>query len=149
MIVRGGGCRIKPATDCSGSDSKYLAVPDRALEVCSLTLSMVCDEEVVSTGDNNKHSTSTLPSAPTLGSQVHRRPHGIQPTQQLRATPGRTVKTVCLSRFELEGLEAVVEWLAGLPAGKRNVPKDIPEPDVLLSDVRVSTTYSSWSRLMI
>ena len=42
-----------------------------------------------------------------------------------------------LTSRELQGLGEVVYWLQGLPPTKRFVPKDLRDPDHLLSDVRV------------
>jgi len=44
-----------------------------------------------------------------------------------------------LTRYELDGLKAISNWLQNLPSNKRGVPKDIPEPDQLLKDCRVSS----------
>jgi len=99
---------------------------------------MVCDEEVISAGTNNTCSIGTSPVRKLDSSEKV----DICEKVGLPGKPGRTVirkvNPVRLSRFELEGLKAVVEWLEGLPVGKRNVPKDLPEPDALLNDVRVS-----------
>jgi len=132
-------CSVKPATGCLESDSKYLAVPDNGDED-GLSLSMVCDEEVISTDINKEHCIS-VPQATKLGSEEKVRCQDIGLTEKplpVGRTSNRKVKTVYLSRFELEGLDVVVKWLESLPVGKRNVPKDIPEPDVLLNDMRVS-----------
>jgi len=130
-------CRFKPATEGTDSDSKYLTGLDSSLEV-DVSLCMVCDEEVISAGTNNTCSIGTSPVRKLDSSEKV----DICEKVGLPGKPGRTVirkvNPVHLSRFELEGLKAVVEWLEGLPVGKRNVPKDLPEPDALLNDVRVS-----------
>jgi len=131
-------CSVKPASGSIVSDSKCLAVPDNGNED-GLYLNMVCDEEVISTDTNNKHCFSALQALkPDSEGKIKCRDGALaeKPLQGGR-TSRRKVETVYLSRFELEGLDAVLKWLEGLPVGKRNVPKDIPEPDVLLSDMRV------------
>jgi hypothetical protein len=45
---------------------------------------------------------------------------------------------VMLTKYEIEGLRAVVKWLKSLPTTKKGVPKDIPNPDQLLKDAQVS-----------
>jgi hypothetical protein len=45
---------------------------------------------------------------------------------------------VMLTKYEREGLRAIVKWLESLPANKKGLPKDIPDPDLLLRDTRVS-----------
>jgi len=92
---------------------------------------MVCDEEVISTDTSSKHCISAAPAHCDIKPKR-------QDVKKLGKASVRKVKSVCLSSFELDGLEAVVTWLEGLPLGKRNVPKDILEPDDLLRDVRVS-----------
>lgn len=120
------------------SDSKCLAEPDNGNED-GLSLNMVCDEEVISTDSNNKHGFSALQALKPDAQGKMKCRHGALVEKPLQGgrTSRRKVETVYLSRFELEGLDAVVKWLEGLPVGKRNVPKDIPEPDVLLRDVQV------------
>lgn len=125
---------------CIDSDSKFLPVPPDSGGDDGLSLSMVCDEEVISTDTDSKHCVSVA-HAPKPASEEKIRCQAVGVTgKSLRVgrTSSRPVRTVYLSRFELEGLDAVAKWLEGLPVGKRNVPKDIPDPDVLLSDMRVS-----------
>jgi len=109
--------------------------PQSSVEV-DLSLSLVCDEEEISTDTTTRHCVSAS-SARKLDSEDRIRRESVGLTGR---TAIRKVKPVHLSRFELEGLTAVAEWLKSLPAGKRNVPKDLPAPDVLLDDVEVSTT---------
>lgn len=45
---------------------------------------------------------------------------------------------VMLTKYEREGLQAIVKWLESLPANKKGIPKDIHDPDLLLRDTRVS-----------
>jgi len=129
-------CSSKPATECSDLDAKYSAILDRRVEV-DLSLCMVCDEEVVAVDSNSIHSITTPPAQKLDSSEKTKRE-----IAGMNGKPSRTVirkvEPVHLSRFELEGLSAVAEWLESLPVGKRNVPKDLPEPDVLLNDVQVS-----------
>ena len=133
-------CSAKPATACIDSDSKYMAVPDTGIDD-GLSLSMVCDEEVIFTDHTSKHCVSVPTTSKLCSDEKPKRGDAELTVKLLRVgtTGSRKVKDVCLSRFELEGLQAVVSWLEGLPVGKRNVPKDIPEPDVLLNDMRVSS----------
>ena len=49
-----------------------------------------------------------------------------------------TRKWIHLTPFEMRGLALIVEWLESLPLHKRNVPKDIPDPDALIKDFKVS-----------
>ena len=42
-----------------------------------------------------------------------------------------------LTKFELKGLNFLVQWLEQLPPTKKMVPKDITEPDQLLKDMKV------------
>lgn len=129
-------CSFKSATECTDVDSKYPSVPDCSVEL-DMSLSLVCDEEVISTVTDNRLIVGASPARkPDSDEKVKRASVGL--TGKSERTVTRKVKPVHLSRFELEGLKAVVEWLESLPVGKRNVPKDLPEPDVLLSDVRVS-----------
>ena len=116
------------------SDSKYSSGDE-----VGVSLNMVCDEEVISTDTNSRQCFSALQALkPDTADKVKCQDSGLAEKHlQVRRTSNHKVKTVYLSRFELEGLDAVVKWLEGLPVGKRNVPKDIPEPDVLLSDMRV------------
>ena len=125
---------MKPSAANIDSDSKCPTVPDTGDED-GLYLSMVCDEEVISTDTSSKPCIS-VSQATKPGSDKKIVPTGK--TLQVARTSSHKVKTVHLSRFELEGLDAVVKWLESLPVGKRNVPKDIPEPDLLLTDMRVS-----------
>jgi len=85
------------------------------------------EEEIISAETNTKQSSSPV----KIASQDLEKPLSV------RRIVVRKVETVQLSRFELDGLEAMVKWLQGLPVGKRNVPKDILEPDELLTDARV------------
>jgi len=133
-VCGGCGCSVKPATVCSDSDSKYTAVPDNGIDG-GLSLSMVCDEEIISTDTNSKHCISVSATSKPCSGEKPRLSEKLSPVGKASS---RKVKSVCLSRFELEGLEAVVSWLEELPLGKRNVPKDILAPDILLSDMRVS-----------
>ncbi|XP_064619317.1 lysine-specific demethylase 2B-like isoform X2 [Lineus longissimus] len=41
-----------------------------------------------------------------------------------------------LSKYEVAGLKALVQWLHDLPPNKKCIPKDIPDPIGLLRDVR-------------
>jgi len=129
-------CSAKPATGCTDSDLKYTAEPDDGVDD-GLSLSMVCDEEVILTDTNSKHYISMSATSKLCSEE---KPKFVD-VGRVGRNSIRKVKTVYLSRFELEGLEAVVSWLEGLPLGKRNVPKDIPEPDILLRDVRVSCPH--------
>ena len=43
-----------------------------------------------------------------------------------------------LTKYELDGLAVIINWLEGLAPNKKRVPADIPEPDALLRDARVS-----------
>jgi len=131
-------CSSKPASECSDLDAKYSTLLDRRLEV-DLSLCMVCDEEIVAIDSSNRHTVSTPPARKLdSGENVKREIVGLN--RKPGATITRKVQPVHLSQFEMEGLKAVVDWLESLPVGKRNVPKDLPEPDVLLNDVRVSGT---------
>ena len=47
-----------------------------------------------------------------------------------------------LTKYELDGLAVIINWLEGLPPNKKRVPADIPEPDALLRDARVSRLVS-------
>lgn len=42
-----------------------------------------------------------------------------------------------MTSYEREGLTAIVLWLEKLPQNKKCIPKDIPDPAGLLSDVKV------------
>jgi len=123
-------CSVKPPVECPNPESKRLAGLDPDVDE-GLSLSMVCDEEVVSAESPNKHSL-IIPPSPKQDVENKTK------ARDMGRTGIRKVRTVYLSRFELEGLKAVVDWLEGLPVGKRSVPKDLPDPDVLLKDVKVS-----------
>ena len=43
-----------------------------------------------------------------------------------------------LTKYELEGLAVIIQWLEELPPNKKRVPADIPDPDGLLRDAKVS-----------
>ncbi len=45
---------------------------------------------------------------------------------------------VNLTSFELQGLNMVVNWLENLAPTKKNVPKDITDPEALLRDAKVN-----------
>ncbi|CAI9734561.1 lysine-specific demethylase 2A-like isoform X3 [Octopus vulgaris] len=45
-------------------------------------------------------------------------------------------KNVHLTKIELAGLEKLVQWLESLPPAKKNVPKDISEPDQLIKEFK-------------
>ena len=43
-----------------------------------------------------------------------------------------------LTQWELKGLRTLVKWLEEVQPNKRSVPKDIPDPDGLIRDIKVS-----------
>jgi len=136
-------CSIKPSKEDINSDNKYLTGLQDSNVDDGLSLSMVCDEEVISADVNSKHYVGAM-SAPKRSHDENIKSLDVGLTKKpivIGTATSHTVKTVCLSQFELEGLTAVLEWLESLPVGRRNVPKDIPEPDALLSDVRVSRIH--------
>ncbi|XP_069134817.1 lysine-specific demethylase 2B-like isoform X1 [Argopecten irradians] len=45
-------------------------------------------------------------------------------------------KWVHLTKWELKGLHALIEWLEGLAPSKKGVPKELLEPDVLLEEAK-------------
>ncbi len=46
-------------------------------------------------------------------------------------------KKVHLTQYEYQGLNLAVQWLQRLAPTKKMVPKDIPDPDGLLKDIKV------------
>jgi len=118
----------------SDPSTKHTSVLD-AGDDDGVSLSMVCDEEEITTATNGILS---MPAASKPGPRAKPKCLDAGKLLQVGKESVRKVKSVYLSRWELDGLEAVVTWLEGLPVGKRNVPKDVLEPDELLSDVRVS-----------
>ncbi|XP_074640784.1 lysine-specific demethylase 2B-like isoform X2 [Tubulanus polymorphus] len=45
-------------------------------------------------------------------------------------------KLIYLTKYELEGIRTLAQWLHGLPPAKKGIPKDIIDPLMLLKDVR-------------
>ena len=48
-----------------------------------------------------------------------------------------------MTRYELDGLAMIADWLQSLPINKRIVPRDVPNPDALIMDLRVSKMSSA------
>lgn len=44
---------------------------------------------------------------------------------------------VHMAACETEGLDLITMWLERIPVNKKQVPKDITEPESLISDIRV------------
>ncbi|KAL4224329.1 Lysine-specific demethylase 2A [Mactra antiquata] len=48
----------------------------------------------------------------------------------------RKTKYVHLTKYELEGLIEVVAWVESLPVSKKGIPKDLIDPDTVVSEVK-------------
>jgi hypothetical protein len=59
---------------------------------------------------------------------------------------GKTRIHLCQS--ELAGLNKMVSFLEGLPVTDRHVPHDIPAPDELLHDAKVSLKFPAFIMLV-
>ncbi|XP_033747428.1 lysine-specific demethylase 2A-like [Pecten maximus] len=56
---------------------------------------------------------------------------------EMPATSGsKPEKWVHLTRWELQGLRTLIEWLEGLAPSKKGVPKELLEPDILLEEAK-------------
>ena len=55
------------------------------------------------------------------------------------STPTLLKKYVNLNKFELDGLSWTINFLSKIPASKKWIPRDITDPDALISDVEVSS----------
>ena len=135
-----------------------------------LLLNMICDEEEIVTSSPQKNNSSVSdeivkPSGRmmrTCGAKM-----SAGGTADFMATSERTLdaeklshlrlkaqqrlrdvslrmESIALTKFERDGLEMILRWLEGLPTMKRGVPKDIPDPEKLLQDIRVSLYLSNY-----
>jgi F-box/leucine-rich repeat protein 10/11 len=96
----------------------------RAARVCGSgqpALAAFAGYDVVSKSDILKSHGST--TAPSGGQLANHNSRGFS-------------SAVHLTPYEIEGLTSVVNWLKDLPVSRRNVPKDIPDPEQLLRDVK-------------
>ena len=49
------------------------------------------------------------------------------------------LKTHYLSKWELQGLHRMINWLESLPVSKKGVPRDMLDPEAVLNDMKVHT----------
>lgn len=83
----------------------------------------------------------TLEPEPTQDTTLHNSDPTLTPDSK---TGAGSAAWTHLTQFELSGLQALVEKLQSLPAGKRCVPLGIEDPQALLEHVQV--LKSAWAR---
>ena len=128
--------KVKSASDDENSNSQRIRSPRKSSsDSCSSADTEIYEkgEESTSTGGVASEKGDNKPN----GKKVKNEDVSKEDNSWSRRISKRENKTYYLTRWELDGLEKLIQWIEDLPVNKKGIPRDMIDAEQVLLDMKV------------